>query len=86
MNMYQVALRKQQGLLVHGRVGVGSWQTVACQVEFDEESGGFWSFSLYLPRWEKLCFGRKVKGTLHFLRPSEVAFHDYHLSASSSRQ
>lgn len=41
MNRYQVALKEQQGLLVHGRVGVESWQAVACQVELDEENGDF---------------------------------------------
>lgn len=41
MNTYQVALREQRDLLVGGGVGVGSWQAVACQIEFDEEGGGF---------------------------------------------
>lgn len=83
MNRYQVALKEQQGLLVRGGVGVESWQAVACQVELDEKIGtlqgadGIWSFGLYLPRWEKPCLHRKVIGTLHFLGPNEVDFHDY---------
>lgn len=66
MNRYQVALKEQQGLLVHGRVGVESWQAVACQVELVKKMGtlqgadGIWSFGLYLPKWEKPCLDRKV--------------------------
>ena len=37
MNIYQVVLREQQDLLVHG--GVGGWQAATYQVELDEDGG-----------------------------------------------